>query len=80
MYIFAHDFLGCILERLKSGDQDVCEQEQAFGTWVMLIEAPENLLGQNLTQDSTAKVNCLMMSGNRLFVKKLSSVDKKAVD
>ena len=46
----------------------------------MLIEAPENLLSQDLTKDGTAEVDCLMAGGNRLFVKKLSSVDKKAVD
>jgi hypothetical protein len=46
----------------------------------MLVKAPQNLLGQDFTQDGTTQVDSLMVGGNRLFVKELCSVDKKAID
>jgi hypothetical protein len=78
--VLMNDFLWCVLERLKSSDQDVCEQQQPFWTWIMLIEASENLLGQDFAKDGPAEVDGLMVGGNRLFVEELCPVDKKAVD
>jgi hypothetical protein len=46
----------------------------------MLIEASENLLGQDFAKDGPAEVDGLMVGGNRLFVEELCPVDKKAVD
>ena len=74
------DFFGCILERLKSSNQDICQEQQPFRAWIMLIEASKNLLCKEFAEDSTAQVDCLMMGGNRLLVDELCSVDKKAVD
>jgi hypothetical protein len=69
-----------VLKRLKPSDKDVGQEKQPFGTGIMLIEAPENLLGQDFTENSTAQIDSLMVGGNRLFVDEVCSIDEKAVD
>jgi len=43
--VLLDDFLGCVLERLKAGNEDIGQAKKALGTRMVFVIAAEDLLG-----------------------------------